>query len=155
MLSPQCGGVAFTPPWPPHLALCFLSGLAQRESSLGCRLSDLIFSGVKRPDSDVRMRRAVIITPRLIASQEPIFLYSHSQNRFKVFTTSVSNIQCIQAHLDSFVCRFCTDAILIFICSYSYPNVLFFQWNTKDRMTISFSFSPPFGLKQCVRSHPL
>ncbi|CAM4718376.1 unnamed protein product [Leuciscus chuanchicus] len=38
----QCGGVAFTPPWPPHLALCFLSGLAQRESSLGYRLSDLI-----------------------------------------------------------------------------------------------------------------
>jgi len=90
---------------------------------LGLQIIRPHYSGVKRPDSDVRMRRAVVITPRLIASQEPIFLYSHSQNRFKVFTTSVSNIQCIQAHLDSFVCRFCTDAILIFICSYSYPNV--------------------------------
>lgn len=52
---------------------------------LGLQIIRPHYSGLKRPDSDVRMRRAVIITPRLMASQEPIFLYSHSQNWFKVF----------------------------------------------------------------------
>ncbi len=47
---------------------------------LGLQIIRPHYSGEKRPDSDVRMRRAVIITPRLIASQEPIFLYSLSQN---------------------------------------------------------------------------
>lgn len=92
MLSPQCGGVVFTPV-ASSFGLVFSVWFGPAGEQLGLQIIRPHYSGVKRPGSDVRMRRAVIITPGLMASQEPIFLYSLSQNRFKVFTTTVSIIQ--------------------------------------------------------------
>ncbi len=93
-----CGGVVFTPV-ASSFGLVFSVWFGPAGEQLGLQIIRPHYSGEKRPDSDVRMRRAFIITPRLTASREPIFLYSHSQNWFKVFTTSVSNIQCIQVNL--------------------------------------------------------
>lgn len=87
MLSPQCGGVVFTPV-ASSFGLVFSVWFGPAGEQLGLQIIRPHYSGAKRPDSDVRMRRAVIITARFTDSPEPIFLYPHSQNWFKVFTTS-------------------------------------------------------------------
>lgn len=116
MLSPQCGGVVFTPV-ASSFGLVFSVWFGPAGERLGLQIIRPHYSGTKRPDSDVRIRRAVIITARLTDSPEPIFLYPHSQNWFEVFTTSPLLLASLHSsHLGESLWRcFCVEHVKLSI----------------------------------------